>query len=107
MLKGLGDIGNLMKLQKDFKAVQKKILKAAKEGVSNDGLVTAVVNGEYRLVDLKIDAALAGKGDPSLIGAGVISAVNDAVEKVKEHSAEEMGKLTGGLNIPGLSSFFK
>jgi nucleoid-associated protein EbfC len=107
MLKGLGDIGNIMKLQKEFKNIQKKITGTTREGASPNGKVKAVVNGEYRVQSLSIDPAyLAGAGAAELENM-VRAAVNSGVEQIKEFSASEMANLTGGLNIPGLGSFFK
>ena len=107
MLKGLGDLGNLMKLQKDVKNIQKKITGISMEATSPDGSVRAVVNGEFRLVSIAIDpesAKNAGKGD---LEKSIMSAVNGAVDRIKEFSKSEMEKLTGGLDIPGLGNFFK
>jgi DNA-binding YbaB/EbfC family protein len=102
MLKGLGDLGNLMKLQKEMKDIQKKLKAARIEGKSGDGGVKATVNGEFGLVDISISPELISGGDVKKIEKQVVAAVNDAVEKMKKHSAAEMSKLTGGLNIPGL-----
>jgi DNA-binding YbaB/EbfC family protein len=107
MLKGLGDIGNLMKLQKEFKNTQKKITKARITGESPGGEVRATFSGDYKLVELNIDPASVKDADVKKIEKAVAAAINDAVDKVKEFSAEEMGNLTGGLNLPGLGSFFK
>jgi len=107
MLKGLGDIGQIMKLQKEFKNIQKRLQKTESEGSSQDALVKAKVNGEYRVTDIRIDEALAKSGDAKKIEKAVLQAVNAAVDRTKEVAAEEMQKLTGGLNIPGLSSFLK
>jgi DNA-binding YbaB/EbfC family protein len=101
MLKGLGDMGNLLKLQKEMKGIQKKLKKTKIEGESVDGLVKAVVNGEYELVSISIDDAAAG--DAQKLEKHVLTAVNDATEKMKSHTAAEMSSITGGLNIPGLS----
>ncbi len=102
MLKGLGDIGNLMKLQKEMKGVQKKLKKTKLEGESSDGSVKAVVNGEYSLLDLTIDPELLSNADGKQIEKMILTAVNDAVEKIKDYSAQEMSKFTGGLNLPGM-----
>lgn len=102
MLKGLGDIGNLMKMQKEMKSLQKKLKATRVEGESNGGKVKAAVNGEFNLLSLSIEPELLSDGDAGKIEKMVISAVNDAVEKMKRHSADEMSRLTGGLNIPGL-----
>ncbi len=102
MLKGLGDIGNLMKLQKQMKDIQKKLKKAEVEGECADQSVKAVVNGEFELQSLKISEELAASANRSRIEKMVVLAVNDAVEKMKKKSAEEMAKISGGLNLPGM-----
>ena len=107
MLKGLGDLGQIMKIQKEMKNVQKKITSARLEGESPNGSVKATVTGEYRLVDLQIDESLLNGSDAGEIKRSIMSAVNDAVAKIKDYSAGEMEKLTGGLNIPGLGNFLK
>jgi nucleoid-associated protein EbfC len=110
MLKGLGDLGNLMKLQKEFKSIQKKIMGATREGQSSNGMVKAVVNGEYKVITLSIDPEYLKSASPRDLEKTVLAAVNNAVDEVKSYSAAEMEKLTGGLNIPGLGglgSMFK
>jgi DNA-binding YbaB/EbfC family protein len=107
MLKGLGDLGQLMKLQKEMKSTQNRISKARLDGSSSDGSVSAVLTGEYRLVDIKISSELAAAGDAKKLEKMVTEAVNNAVDNVKQFSAEEMNKLTGGMNIPGLNGMMK
>ncbi len=102
MLKGLGDVGNLMKLQKEMKNIQKKLKSSRVDGESSDGSVKATVNGEFSLLDLSINPDLISQGDVKKIEKMVVSAVTNAVEKMKRQSADEMKSLTGGLNIPGL-----
>jgi nucleoid-associated protein EbfC len=110
MLKGLGDIGNLMKLQKEFKTIQKKIMSATREGQGANGKVKAVVNGEYKVLSLSIDPEYVNNASPRELEKALLAAVNGAVDEVKNYSASEMEKLTGGLNLPGLGglgSLFK
>lgn len=102
MLKGLGDIGNLMKMQKEMKNIQKKIQKAHIEGESSDGSVKAVVNGEFSLIDISINEALVKAGDVKKVEKMVFSAINDAVNKAREFSAEEMKKIAGGMDLGSL-----
>jgi len=97
MLKGLGDIGNILKLQKEMKDIQKKLKATRLEAASNDGTVKATVNGELGLVDLHIAPELVSAGDVKKIEKAVISAVNNAGEKMKRQSADEMSRLAGGL----------
>ncbi len=107
MLKGLGDLGNIMKLQRDFKNVQKRLKKSEAEGESSDGTVKITVNGEYRIVDIRIEQSLIDSGDKTKIEKSILLASNIAMDKIKDYAAEEMGKLTGGMNIPGLTDFLK
>ena len=102
MLKGLGDIGNLMKMQKEMKNIQKKIQKTKIEGESSDGSVKAVVNGEFMLLDISIDENLIKTGDVKKVEKMVYSAVNDAVNKARDFSAEEMKKIAGGMDLGSL-----
>ena len=102
MLKGLGDIGNLMKMQKEMKNIQKKIQKTRIEGESSDGNVKAVVNGEFNLLDISINESLVKAGDVKKVEKMVFSAVNDAVSKAREFSAEEMKKIAGGMDLGSL-----
>ncbi len=107
MLKGLGELGNIMKLQKQFKDIQKRLKKAVVEGENADGTVKVKVNGEYKIVDIEIDQALINSGDKKKIEKSIILANDVAMDRIKDLAAEEMSKLTGGMNIPGLTDMFK
>jgi hypothetical protein len=102
MLKGLGDIGQLMKMQKEMKNIQKKIQKARIDGESSDGSVKAVVNGEFSLLDITIAEALIKSGDVKKIEKMVYSAVNDAVNKARDFAASEMKAIAGGMDLGGM-----
>lgn len=109
MMKGLGDLGQVMKLQSKVKDIQKKLKKMKTEGESSDGSVKAIVDGEFKLVDIKFDEKLFAldKVDRGRLEELVKSAVNSAVDKSRSLSVKEMSKLTGGINIPGISNLFK
>jgi nucleoid-associated protein EbfC len=102
MLKGLGDLGNLMKMQKEMKNIQKKLKKSSAEGGTADDSVKAVVNGEYELLDIKLDPDFVKNNEVKKIEKNILFAVNDAVERMKDQSAKEMAKLTGGMDLSGL-----
>ncbi len=102
MLKGLGDMGNLLRMQKEMKNIQKTIKKAKIEGESAGGAVKAVVNGEFSLMSISISDELVKTGDTKQIEKMVLTAVNDAVHNAREYSAEEMKKLTGGMDLGSL-----
>jgi DNA-binding YbaB/EbfC family protein len=101
-----GNVGELMKMQKQLKDIQKKIKKAEHQGESGDGLVKATVSGEFTLVGISIDESLATCGDKKKIEKAVLTAVNAAVDKGRDFAAAQMKQMTGGLPIPGLSDLF-
>jgi DNA-binding YbaB/EbfC family protein len=102
MLKGLGDIGQLMKMQKEMKNIQKNIKKARVSGMCADESVRAVVNGEFSLLEISIDPELIKAGDHKKIEKNVYYAVNDAIDKAREYAAEEMKKIAGGMDLGSL-----
>ncbi len=67
------------------------------------GMVTATVNGKHELLSLTIEKDVVNPDDVVMLQDLVVAAVNDAMNKAREMAQSEMGKLTGGLNIPGLS----
>jgi DNA-binding YbaB/EbfC family protein len=66
-------------------------------------MVTAVINGRLELVSLRIDQSVVESGDVEMLQDLVIAAVNEGVRKAQKMMAEEMGKVAGGLKIPGLT----
>ena len=93
MLKGLGDLGNLMKLQKEFKNTQKRIAQTTMEGESPDGMVKITMNGEYKLLDVKIDGGIHPETDGQKLEMMILAAVNNGVKKIKDFSASENGEI--------------
>ncbi len=73
------------------------------EGKAADGLVTATVNGVRELVSLKIDPKAIDPNDVSMLEDLIVAAVNQALAQAKVTEEAEMGKLTGGIKIPGLT----
>ena len=87
--------GRLGKLENDMKS---KVVEAS----AGDGKVTAVVNGNRELIALNIDPSVLSSENPELLENLVISAVNTALNNVREMVNHEMNKATGGFSIPGL-----
>jgi DNA-binding YbaB/EbfC family protein len=61
-----------------------------------------VANGKQQIVSIKIEEEVVDPEDVEMLQDLVMAAVNDALAKSQEMVSSEMGKLTGGLNIPGL-----
>lgn len=87
--------GQLGRLENDMKA---KVVEAS----AGDGKVTAVVNGNRELIALNIDPSVLQSENPELLENLIISAVNTALNNIREMVNHEMNKATGGFSIPGL-----
>ena len=72
------------------------------EGQSGGGLVRVKANGAMDLLRIDIDPSLMPSGDKEMLEDLICAAVNDALRKSRQTLEEEMRKLTGGLNIPGM-----
>ena len=101
----MSDFGKILKqarkLQTQMQEIQEELGRKELEASSGGGMVTARVNGKKELVSLKIDPQVAGE-DPEMLEDLVVAAVNEAMRRVDELVKEEMGKLTGGLPLPGM-----
>ncbi len=99
--------GNLMKeaqkLQAQLEAVREEVAKKKVEATAGGGMVTVEANGNQEIVSIKIDPEVINRDDSQMLEDLVLAAVNEALRKARELVAAEMGKLTGGLKIPGLT----
>ncbi|HOH47035.1 MAG TPA: YbaB/EbfC family nucleoid-associated protein, partial [Candidatus Cloacimonadota bacterium] len=69
---------------------------------SGGGVVKVVLSGKYELKSLKIDPAAVDPEDVEMLEDMIMAAIQEAHSKVSEASEETMGKLTGGMKIPGM-----
>ena len=104
------DLGGIMemakRLQGDVAKVQEELERKVCEAASGGGMVTARVNGKYELLSITVDKNVIDPEDPEMLQDLIVAAVNQAIVKVRELAKDEMGKLTGGLNIPGMPNLF-
>jgi nucleoid-associated protein EbfC len=98
--------GNMMKeaqkLQQQMLAMQEEIAKKEVEATAGGGMVTVKVNGKQEILSIKIDPEVINKDDAQMLEDLVLAATNEALRKSRELVQQELGKLTGGLKIPGL-----
>jgi nucleoid-associated protein EbfC len=103
MSKGLG---NIMKqaqmMQQKIARMQQELETRQVEASAGGGMVTAVVNGKQQLVALRIERSVVDPEDVEMLQDLVVAATNEAIKKSQEMMQEEMGKITGGFNLPGL-----
>lgn len=93
---------NLGELKGKMAEVQAELAKKEVEASSGGGMVTARANGTGQLVKLEISREALDEGDGEMLQDLIMAAVNEALSQAQEEAKKELGKLTGGLNIPGL-----
>ena len=76
---------------------QKKV-----EATAGGGMVTVEANGKQEIVSIKIDPEVVSRDAVQMLEALILAASNEALRKSRELVQQEMGKITGGLQIPGL-----
>ena len=86
-------------MQDKMQEVQKKIKEIEVEGVSGGDLVKVILSGDYEIKSIIISEN-AKKESREIINDLIIAAFNNAKENLKKRSADELSKVTGGLNIP-------
>ena len=103
---GGGNMNNMMKqmqkLQKQMENLEEDLKNQEVTGTSGGGAVEATVNGKKELIRIKIDEAVVDPEDVDMLEDLVLTAVNNAMDEADSIANQKMGKLTGGLNIPGL-----
>jgi len=103
MSKGLGNIMKQAQLmQQKMARMQEELEGRRVEASAGGGMVTAEVNGKQQLLSLKIEKSVVDPEDVEMLQDLVIAAVNEAIKKSQEMMQAEMGKITGGFNLPGL-----
>lgn len=103
MSKGLGNImKQAQQMQQKMARMQQELESREVEASAGGGMVTAVVNGKQRLVSLKIEKSVVDPDDVEMLQDLIVAAVNEAVKKSQDMMQEEMSKITGGFNLPGL-----
>ena len=103
MAKGIGNIFKQAQvMQQKLLELQDKMGENKVEATAGGGMVTVVANGKQEVLSIKIDPSVIDPADLEMLEDLVCAAVNEALRKAREMVTEEMGKLTGGIKIPGL-----
>lgn len=103
MAKGMGNImKQAQQMQEKMAQMQEELAEKTVEASAGGGMVTAVVNGKQNLVSLNIEKDVVDPEDVEMLQDLVLAAINEALKKSQEMMQEEMSKVTGGLNMPGL-----
>src|SRR5690625_4868425 len=103
MMRGMGNMGNMMK---QMQKMQKQMLKAQEELLETEftesvggGMVTVVALGNRQIQDVQINEAVVDPDDVEMLQDVVLAAVNDVMNQIEKKTEETMGKLTKGMNL--------
>jgi len=102
-------MNNMNQMMKQVKKMQEQMLKAQEElehktveGSAGGGVVTVMVNGHKKVMNIVIKPEAVDPDDVEMLQDLVLTAVNDALTKIDDIANQDMGKFTGGMKIPGL-----
>jgi hypothetical protein len=103
-MKGMGNMmKQAQKLQSKMMKMQEELGERTVESAAGGGMVKVVANGKQQIVSIQIEKEVVDPEDVEMLQDLIMAAVNDALTKSQEMVSSEMGKLTGGMNIPGLT----
>ena len=92
----------VQKMQQDMAKLQEEMKSRTVECTAGGGMVKAIANGNNELLAIEINPQAVDPDDVEMLQDMVLAAVNEALKKAQDMVAQEMSKLTGGMNIPGL-----
>lgn len=97
-------LGNMLKQAQELQAkmaeMQKQLEQMEVEGLSGGGMVRVTLSGKGDMKSVKVDPELVKPDDVEMLEDLIVAAHGDAKKRLEEKMAEEMSKLTGGLNLP-------
>lgn len=92
----------VQKMQEALKAKTEELEGREFTGTASGEMVSVTMTGKHQVTAVKIKPEAVNPDDIEMLEDLVAAAVNDAIRQVDETTESEMGKITGGLNIPGL-----
>ncbi len=90
------------KMQQDMLRMQEEMKAKTYTAAAGGGMVKATVNGEHAVVDLQINPEAVDPDDVEMLQDMIMAAVNEAMRIADNEAANNMSRLTGGLNLGGL-----
>lgn len=107
-LGSLGEMGNLMKqameIRSNMDAIKEELANEVVEADAGGGMVRVKFNGKLELLSLEIDPEIDTNGDREMLETLIAAAVNEGLRKTQELLKAKMSELTGGIDIPGITS---
>ena len=105
--KMLGDLmKQAQKMQQEMGKIQEESKKKTVEAAAGGGMVVAVANGALEIVSIKIEKDVVNPDDIEMLQDLVVAAANEALRQAQQMVSDDMGKVTGGMNLPGMGNMF-
>lgn len=106
-MSGLGDMGNLLKqaqeMQRQVDRVKNELRASAVEGQAGGGAVRIEISSDrHEVKSVHVSPEIARSGDPQLLEDLFLGALQDALRRAEETEREAIGRVTGGMQLPGL-----
>ena len=107
---GAGNMANMLKqaqkMQEDMANLQAELETKVYEVSAGGGMVNVKINGKKEILCIDIKPEIVDPDDIETLSDIIVAGVNQAIKKVDEVSGEEMAKITGHMNIPGMPGLF-
>lgn len=104
MAKGMGNLlKQAQQMQAKMAKIQEEVGARTVEASAGGGMVKVVANGKQEILSISIEPQVVDPDDIDMLQDLVVAAVNQALKEAGEMMAAEMGKVTGGLKVPGLT----
>ena len=88
------------KMQEEMAEKQAELEEREYDVAAGGGVINVKINGKKEILSVKIDPEVVDPDDVETLEDLIVAAVNEAIKKVEAVSAEEMGKITGQMNLP-------
>ena len=95
-------IRQAQKIQEEMETLQAELDAKEYEVNAGGGMVTVKINGKKEILNIDIKPEIVDPEDIETLSDTLVAAVNEALRRVEQTDSEAMGKLTGGMNLPGM-----
>lgn len=99
----MGMMKKAQEMQSNMQKLQEELGEVVMKGQAANGAVSIDMTCKHQVRGIKIDASVVDADDIETLEDLIAVAINDVHSKIEAHVSAEMSKLTGGMNIPGLS----
>jgi len=99
-------IKQAQKMQEDMETLQNELNEREYDIAAGGGAVSVKINGKLEVLSIDLKPEVVDPDDIETLSDILVAAVNEAIKQVNTTNSEEMGKVTGGLNVPSIPGLF-